>query len=139
MKTRRTFLVLTDLGLLGYWVLTALGIISVGEGDWINAWNWSFLPLDLLAIAAGLTWSLLPQQHRWATPAYATALALTHAAGLMAISFFVLYGTWDTSWWLVNLWLALMPIGLALAATGRPPSRRQPSRQDGHLSQRSRT
>lgn len=114
MKVRKSFLVATDLGLLAYWVLTAMGVISVGKEDVLVAWNWSFLPLDALAIAAGLAWSLLPAKHPWATPMYATALALTHAAGLMAISFFVLWGTWDASWWLVNLWLALMPIGLVL-------------------------
>ncbi|GHE94061.1 hypothetical protein GCM10017786_28680 [Amycolatopsis deserti] len=116
MKTRKVFLVITDLGLVVYWTLTACGIISVGEGEWLKAWNWSFFPLDLLAIIAGLTWSLLPKQHKWATPTYATALAFTHAAGLMAISFFVLYATWDASWWLVNLWLVLMPLGLAIAS-----------------------
>ena len=41
------------------------------------------------------------------------ALALTHAAGLMAISFFALWGTWDWSWWVVNVWLAVMPLILA--------------------------
>ncbi|GAB08617.1 hypothetical protein GOARA_013_00610 [Gordonia araii NBRC 100433] len=121
MKTRKALLVITDIGLIVYWALTALGIISVGNGEWINAWNWSFFPLDLLAIIAGLMWSLLPKKHRWATPMYATALAFTHAAGLMAISFFVLYGTWDASWWLVNLWLALMPIGLAVISMRKRP------------------
>jgi hypothetical protein len=50
-------------------------------------------------------------------PLFAAALALTHAAGLMAISFFVLWGAWDVSWWLVNLWLVFMPIGLVVASS----------------------
>lgn len=113
MSWRKPFLVITDLGLTAYWILTALGIISVGDAAWIRAWNWSFFPLDVLAILAGLTWSLLPRGHRWSTPMLAVALALTHAAGIMAISFFFLWGTWDASWWAVNLWLMLMPLALA--------------------------
>lgn len=113
---RKGILVATDLGLLAYWVLTALGIVSVGGDPTLKAWNWSFLPLDLLAIAAGLVSSSLSRRKRIAVPLYAAALALTHAAGLMALSFFVLWGTWDLSWWLVNLWLAGMPLALALAS-----------------------
>ena len=114
--TRKAFLVVTDLGLLLYWILTATGTVSVGGDVLLTAWNWSFLPLDLLAVAAGLVWSVLPKGHRWAAPMLAAALALTLAAGLMALSFFALWGTWDASWWLVNLWLTLMPVGLATAA-----------------------
>ncbi|MDR6866423.1 peptidoglycan/LPS O-acetylase OafA/YrhL [Microbacterium resistens] len=117
---RKGLMAVTDVGLIVYWVLTALGIVSVGGDGMITAWNWSFLPLDAFAIAAGLAWSFLPRAHRWATPMLAIALALTHAAGLLALSFFVLWGTWDASWWLVNLWLALMPVGVALASP-RPP------------------
>jgi hypothetical protein len=120
----KTLLVLTDLGLLAYWTLTALGVVSVGSSSWLSAWNWSFLPLDLLAVAMGLTWSLLPHGHRWARPALAVALALTHAAGLMALSFFVLWGTWDASWWLINLWLAIMPIALTVGIALRARNQR---------------
>jgi hypothetical protein len=119
----KTLLVVTDVGLLAYWTLTALGLVSVGSDAWLAAWNWSFLPLDLLAVAAGLTWSLLPRGHRWASPALAVALALTHAAGLVALSFFVLWGTWDVSWWIVNLWLAVMPIVLAAGSAIRHRTR----------------
>lgn len=110
----KTLLVLTDIGLLAYWVLTTFHIISVGGGELLTAWNWSFLPLDLAAIIAGLTWSWLPAAHRLSTPFLIIALALTHAAGLMAISFFVLWGSWDFSWWAVNLWLAFLPISIAI-------------------------
>jgi len=33
----------------------------------------------------------------------------------LAVSFFALWGAWALSWWLVNLWLMLMPVGLFLA------------------------
>lgn len=94
--------------------LQRLGAISVGTGDVLLAWNWSFLPLDLFAVTAGLTWSLLPTGHRWSTPLFLCALTLTFSAGLLAVSFFALWGTWALSWWLVNLWLMLMPAGLFL-------------------------
>jgi hypothetical protein len=121
----KSLLVVTDVGLLVYWGLTAVGVLSVGSDPRLVAWNWSFLPLDLLAVAAGLIWSALPRGHRWSGPAFAAALALTHAAGLMALSFFALWGSWDASWWLINLWLALMPVGLAAASLrGARPARR---------------
>ena len=114
MNGRKALLVVTDVGLAAYWMLTAMGIVSVGKEAWLHAWNWSFFPLDALAILAGLAWSLLPKGHRWSTPMFGVALTLTHAAGIMAISFFFLWGTWDVSWWIVNLWLMFMPVGFAL-------------------------
>ena len=35
---------------------------------------------------------------------------------LLAVSFFAPWGTWALSWWLVNLWLMLMPVGLFLTS-----------------------
>jgi hypothetical protein len=107
-------LVATDLGLLLYWILTAIGIVSVGGDGQLKAWNWSFLPLDLLAIALGLVASCLPKRSPRSREVMAVALAFTHAAGLMALSFFVLWGSWGFSWWAVNLWLAGLPIGIVL-------------------------
>lgn len=111
--TPKILLAGTDLGLLGYWILTIIGFISVGKDPLLLAWNWSFVPLDALAITVGLVWSALPKQHRWSAPLLIIALVLTHAAGLMAISFFALWGTWNLSWWLVNLWLMVMPLVMA--------------------------
>lgn len=132
MNGPKGLLVVTDLGLVAYWTLTAVGALAVGDGAWLSAWNWSFFPLDALAVIAGLAWSALPSGHPWATPLLAVALALTHAAGLMALSFFALWGTWDVSWWLVNLWLALMPAGLALWFALRRPQATSGSPTVGH-------
>lgn len=112
-RTPKLLLATTDIGLLCYWILTAIGLISVGKDPLLLAWNWSFVPLDVLAIAAGLLCSVLPEDHRWSVPLFIAALALTHAAGLMAVSFFALWGTWDWSWWVVNVWLAVIPLILA--------------------------
>lgn len=118
---RKTVLVVTDVGLVIYWTLTATGLISVGGGAMLSAWNWSFLPLDVLAAATGLVWSVLPKNHPFAGVLFGIALGLTHAAGLVALSFFALWGEWDASWWIVNLWLALVPIGLAISALRSAP------------------
>ena len=67
---RKLLLVATDLGLLAYWTFTARGVISVGNDSLLKAWNWSFFPLDLLAIAAGLIASALPRSSAWAMPLY---------------------------------------------------------------------
>ena len=112
MCIRKALLVGTDLGLLGYWTLSLIGIITVGAHDaTLHTWNWSFVPLDLVAIILGLAWSFTPQHHQLSQPLQITALAFTHAAGLMAISFFAQQpAEWGPSWWLVNLWSGYAPI-----------------------------
>lgn len=40
-------MLVTGLGFLGYWVATATGLISVGEDELLQQWNWSFAGLDL--------------------------------------------------------------------------------------------
>jgi hypothetical protein len=122
----KPLLVVTDVGLIVYWAATALGTISVGKGEVLQAWNWSFLPLDLAAAASGLVWSFLPRANPYRRAVLTISLTLTHTAGLMAIAFFVLWGSWDWTWWAPNLWLALLPLGLGAGAcwaggrAGRP-------------------
>ena len=62
-----------------------------------------------------LAYWTLPTVHRWSMPLFLCALTLTFSAGLLAVSFFALWGAWALSWWLVNLWLMLLPVGLFLA------------------------
>lgn len=113
---------ITDFGMLAYWSVTgllALSIISV-PGEWlfkdyhdarVMAWNWSFLPLDLLLSVTGL-WALRlerngnPNWQIWTT----ISLTLTSCAGLMAISYWVLVQDFDVGWWIPNLFLMLWPI-----------------------------
>ena len=112
---RKLVMATTDVAFAIYWILTAVGLVSVGGSAHVVAWNWSFLPLDAPAIAAGLAWAIMPKNHPASMPVLAAALTLTHAAGLLAISCFALTGPWDVTWWLVNLWLMLMPIGIAVS------------------------
>ena len=114
----------TDLGFLAYWVASALGLISVGSEAILQDWNWSFLGLDLIAIGTGLSSLLLA---RLGSPAAGTlmtiSLALTSAAGLMAINFYALRCQFDLAWWAPNLWLFLFPI-VALLLLNAPRRRK---------------
>lgn len=122
MMTRRLVLAGTDLALLVYWTLSATHVISVGEGAVLEAWNWSFLPLDLAAAGTGLAWSLAANR-RWAPHLLTVSLTLTGASGLMALSFFALWGEWDASWWIANAWLLAVPTVVALVPRHRRDTR----------------
>jgi hypothetical protein len=101
----------TDLGFVAYWVATAAEVIPPYPSRILVDWNWSFLALDLLAAATGLLALLLLRRDHQGGPALMMiSLALTHAAGLLALSFWVLRGEYSLEWWLPNLWLALFPI-----------------------------
>ncbi|MEQ1754671.1 MAG: DUF5360 family protein [Micropepsaceae bacterium] len=120
-KGLSTALLLTDLGFIAYWSLTALvaaGLFSVPPeylySDYHNplvvAWNWSFMPLDIILSLAGLNAVRLrragnPSWRGWTI----FSLALTVCAGLMAISFWTIRGDFDVTWWTINLALMLWP------------------------------
>nr|WP_279672083.1 DUF5360 family protein [Flexivirga meconopsidis] len=101
----------TDVGFLCYWLLTAGGAISVGVDPFLHQWNWSFIGLDLLAIALGLlsvaTARRSPERSRMLM---VISLTATAAAGLMAINFYAIRCSFDPAWWLPNLWLLLFPV-----------------------------
>jgi hypothetical protein len=108
---------IVDGGMILYWVLAAIacaGLISVpsemmyaGYGTPIvDAWNWSFAPLDLAFSLVGLMALRMARNDdsRWRSMA-SISLALTFCAGLMAVSFWTLTGYFDPSWWVPNLML----------------------------------
>lgn len=114
----------TDLGFLAYWVASAFGLISVGSEAILQDWNWSFLGLDLIAIGTGLGGLLLARLGRPASTTLMTiSLALTSAAGLMALNFYALRCQFDPVWWAPNLWLFLFPM-VALLLLSRSRQRR---------------
>lgn len=108
---------LTDLGFVLYWSLTMSGVLpeawlyTDAHSPLVAAWNLSFLPLDLLVSATGLSALALHRRERsaWRTAA-AISLALTVASGLQAISFWAITGAFDPAWWTVNLWLLIYPL-----------------------------
>ena len=117
MRSLRIFFLATDIGFILYWVITLIGVIPPAylfkdyHNPILNAWNWSFLPLDLFVSATGL-WSLRLAAHndeRWKKMAL-VSLVLTFSSGLMAIVFWSIRRDFDLSWWLPNLYLMLYPI-----------------------------
>jgi Family of unknown function (DUF5360) len=75
------------------------------------AWNWSFLPRDLLISATGLTAVYLRKRGNssWSILAI-ISLILTVPSGLNAIAFWIIHGDFDVNWWLPNLYLMLYPL-----------------------------
>ncbi|GLZ78803.1 hypothetical protein Afil01_36100 [Actinorhabdospora filicis] len=101
----------TDVGLLAYWTASALGVFTAYRDGVMADWNWSFLGLDLMVSATGLTALWLARRGNPAGRSLMlVSLALTHAAGLSALNFWALRGDYSPGWWAPNLWLALFPV-----------------------------
>lgn len=119
---KRSMLV-TDLGFLAYWFATATRLIPPYPSRILVDWNWSYLALDLVASLSGLAALVaLRRGLPHARTLIVVSLALTHAAGLTALNFWVLRSEFDPMWWIPNLWLTLFPIA-AIAALLRPSRR----------------
>lgn len=118
----KTSLIITDIGFLAYWALTALaaaGLIAIPaeylysnyNDPLVVAWNWSFMPLDVVLSLVGLT---AVAHHRAGRPSWRglviVSLSLTFCAGLMAISFWAIRGDFDPTWWGVNAALMIWPL-----------------------------
>ena len=136
----RLLMLVTDIGLLTYWLLTALaafGLIGLPSEWWFSdyhnpivvAWNWSFLPLDIILSITGLLSVRLAARNdaRW-LPCTLISLSLTVCAGLMAISFWAIRGEFDAVWWGCNLFLMLWPLPFLLALTAPGPDPQHPLR-----------
>ncbi len=122
MKAMRPFILLTDIGFILYWSLSLLIVagFQVVPSEWmfkgyedpiINAWNWSFFPLDMVLSFCGLA---AVRRHRrgdasW-LPLAIFSLALTFCAGFMAISFWAIRLDFDPGWWAANLLLIAWPL-----------------------------
>ena len=122
MKRMKPFMVATDVGFILYWaasLLILLGLEVVPQSwlfkDYDNpityAWNWSFLPLDMVLSVCGL---LSLRRHSRGDPSWrplaAFSLALTFCAGFMAICFWTIRLDFDPSWWVANLLLTIWPL-----------------------------
>ncbi|MEO9462858.1 MAG: DUF5360 family protein [Marinomonas sp.] len=118
----RFFLRAVDGAMLVYWgasALACLGMLVLPAGMMyggygtahVDAWNWSFAPLDLTFAIIGL-WSVkLAQANdpRWRQVCL-ISLVLTMCAGGMAISYWAVLGEFDFSWWSANLLLLVLPM-----------------------------
>lgn len=115
------FLVVTEIAMLLYWgliSLVSLGALSIPP-EWmysdhtnplVVAWNWSFLPIDVLFSVTGLlaiygNFSVKKKQSLMII-----SLTLMFCAGIMAISFWAIRGEFDLFWWGMNIWLMILPL-----------------------------
>lgn len=116
MQRLKVFFWIVDTGFIAYWIVTLLGVIPAQYlfKDYHNpvlmAWNWSFLPLDLIVSFTGLRAIRLAHagDPRW--PGWALlSLVLTSTSGLMAIAFWLIRLDFDIWWWLPNGFLMVYP------------------------------
>jgi Family of unknown function (DUF5360) len=113
----RALMLLTDLGFLAYWLVTALHLLPAAwlfkdyDQPILQSWNWSFLPLDLAISASGLgaLWLVRRGDGR-GLPLALVSLTFTVCSGLMAVAFWTLRHDYELTWWLPNLFLLLYPL-----------------------------
>jgi hypothetical protein len=116
-RTLKSLMLATDVGFIAYWLITACHLIppSLLFRDYTSQvlvhWNWSFLPLDLLISATGITslWLHRARSSYW-SPVALVSLTLTSASGLAAISFWLFASDFSLVWWLPNLFLMMYPL-----------------------------
>jgi hypothetical protein len=117
MKRLRYFFLVTDVGFIAYWLVTLAAVVPDSylfkdyHNPILHAWNWSFLPLDLMISFTGLVSLYLLKRNNPAWHGLAlTSLVLTFCSGLQAVSFWAIRRDFDISWWLPNLYLLLYPL-----------------------------
>jgi hypothetical protein len=117
MARLRILFLLVDIGFLAYWSLAWLHLFPRNylfkdyDNPILDAWNFSFLPLDLVVSATGLG-SIVCQtrgQTIWQPLAF-MSLTLTFCSGLQAIAFWWLRSDFDPLWWAPNLFLIVYPL-----------------------------
>lgn len=116
MRSLRYFFLATDTGFIIYWFVTLFHAIPDKylfkdyENPMLIAWNWSFLPLDLLISITGFIslYFFSKKKKVWASFAL-ISLVLTLCSGLQAIAFWILRHDFDWSWWLMNFYLLIYP------------------------------
>lgn len=113
----KPLLVLVDAGLLLYWfmVITDLFPKDLRFRDYSNeivqAWNWSFFPLDVAAaLVVFLGAFLMNRKIAAGELVLMFGLTLTFCAGFMAISFWAYYGDFEIFWWGANSILMIVPL-----------------------------
>ncbi|BAJ32848.1 hypothetical protein KSE_70920 [Kitasatospora setae KM-6054] len=137
LRFTKASMLVTDIGFLLYWTATLLALVPAQyaykdyDNPVLSDWNYSFVLLDVLASATGLTALRLSRcgAASGARPLMLVSLALTSTAGLQAVAFWALRGDFSMAWWLPNLFLLLFPVpGIAYlvrqmaAEPGRPPA-----------------
>lgn len=113
-RTQKIFVWVIDIGFIVYWSLIVLRALPAEamftgyEKPEVQAWNWSFFPLDILAALTGIagnTFKILNSK-----VLLTISLTLTAVAGGMAIGYWAFLGDFEISWWLPNLFLLFFPL-----------------------------
>jgi hypothetical protein len=78
------------------------------EKQEVQAWNWSFFPLDILAALTGIIAQTTKRLN--AAVFLIISLVLTAVAGGMALAYWVVLGYYDMLWWAPNLFLLFFPL-----------------------------
>lgn len=110
---------ITELAMLFYWFLAgalSLGLISIDPSlmysDYQNplviAWNWSFFPIDIAFAIIGLTARFGTKAGQVRFKLEIIASVLMFCAGLMAVSYWMITGDFDLTWWGMNIWLIFL-------------------------------
>lgn len=105
--------------MLFYWFLAgalSLGLISIDPSlmysDYQNplviAWNWSFFPIDIAFAIIGLTARFGTKAGQVRFKLEIIASVLMFCAGLMAVSYWMITGDFDLTWWGMNIWLIFL-------------------------------
>lgn len=118
LRFTKASMLVTDVGFLVYWAATLLALVPAEyaykdyDNPVLSDWNYSFVLLDVLASATGLTALRLGRcgAAGGARPLMLVSLALTSTAGLQAVAFWALRGDFSVTWWLPNLFLLLFPV-----------------------------
>ncbi|MEK4248511.1 DUF5360 family protein [Paenibacillus sp. FSL W7-1287] len=116
-KALMALFLITDVGFILYWGITALKLIPPEYlyQDYSNpllvSWNWSFFAIDIFISMTGFySFYLLKKgQSSWVVWSI-ISLVLTFSSGLMAISFWSIRLDFDPMWWTPNLFLLIYPL-----------------------------
>lgn len=116
---RKLATTITEIVMILYWVLAGalvLDIISIDpslmysdhQNPLVVAWNWSFFPIDIAfaAIGLGARYGSFAGELRFKLET--TASVLMFCAGLMAVSFWIMTGDFNFTWWAMNIWLVIL-------------------------------
>ena len=106
-----------DISFIIYWFLIWVDIVPEEymfknyRNPILQDWNWSFLPLDLLVSAFGcLAFFFWRNGNGLWRLSMIISMSFMFCAGLQAISFWWIRSDFDPIWWLMNLFLMLIPI-----------------------------
>ena len=109
-KITETLLTITEGGMLFYWCFATLVVLDLiyvepemmysdYKNPLIVSWNWSFFPLDMLFAIVGLLGRFSTLQPKKKETLSVVSLSLMFCAGLMAVSFWAIRGSYDLFWW----------------------------------------